>query len=70
MSKTITTLYAVMGKRPLRVFSFVMALLLVGRMLWDPSRFAVKTSELEIWHGSLFMWTVCVGVIHGVGFRP
>ncbi len=37
---------------------------------WDPSRFAAKTSELEIWHGFLLMWAVCSGVIHGVGFRP
>lgn len=39
-------------------------------MFWDPSRFAAKTSELEIWHGLLLMWAVCAGVIHGVGFRP
>ena len=57
MSKIIATLYAVMDKRPLRALSFVMALLLAGCMFWDPSRFAAKTSELEIWHGLL-------------GFRP
>ncbi len=28
-----------------------MALLLAGCIFWDPSRFAAKTSELEIWHG-------------------
>lgn len=70
MSKIIATLYAVMDKRPLRALSFVMALLLAGCMFWDPSRFAAKTSELEIWHGLLLMWAVCAGVIHGVGFRP
>lgn len=70
MSKVIATLYAVMDKRPLRALSFVMALLLAGCMFWDPSRFAAKTSELEIWHGLLLMWAVCAGVIHGVGFRP
>ena len=47
-----------------------MALLLAGCIFWDPSRFAAKTSELEIWHGFLLMWAVCSGVIHGVGFRP
>lgn len=69
MSKIIATLYAVMDKRPLRALSFVMALLLAGCMFWDPSRFAAKTSDLEIWHGLLLMWAVCAGVIHGVGFR-
>ena len=66
----IATLYAVMDKRPLRALSLVMALLLAGCIFWDPSRFAAKTSELEIWHGFLIMWAVCAGVIHGVGFRP
>ena len=47
-----------------------MALLLAGCIFWDPSRFAAKTSGLEIWHGFLLMWAVCAGVIHGVGFRP
>ncbi|HEI0450376.1 TPA: cyd operon protein YbgE [Escherichia coli] len=70
MSKIIATLNAVMDKRPLRALSFVIALLLAGCMFWDPSRFAAKTSELEIWHGLLLMWAVCAGVIHGVGFRP
>lgn len=32
MSKIIVTLYAVMDKRPLRALSFVMALLLAGRL--------------------------------------
>ncbi len=40
-----------------------MALLLAGCIFWDPSRFAAKTSELEIWHGFLLMWAVCSGVI-------
>ncbi len=66
MSKIIATFAMVMDKRG----RFVMALLLAGCMFWDPSRFAAKTSELEIWHGLLLMWAVCAGVIHGVGFRP
>ena len=68
--KFIATLYAIMDKRPLRALSLLMALLLAGCIFWDPSRFAAKTSELEIWHGFLLMWAVCSGVIHGVGFRP
>ena len=70
LMKIIATLYAVMDKRPLRALSLMMALLLAGCIFWDPSRFAAKTSELEIWHGFLIMWAVCAGVIHGVGFRP
>ncbi|WP_134815431.1 cyd operon protein YbgE, partial [Salmonella enterica] len=50
--------------------SFVMAIVLAGCMFWDPSRFAARTSTLEIWHGLLLMWAVCAGIIHGVGFRP
>ncbi|VED52759.1 cyd operon protein YbgE [Raoultella terrigena] len=65
----IKYIYAIMDKRPLRALSLVMALLLAGCIFWDPSRFAAKTSELEIWHGFLLMWAVCAGVIHGVGFR-
>ncbi|EHC43046.1 Protein YbgE [Salmonella enterica subsp. enterica serovar Alachua str. R6-377] len=83
MTHIIAKLYAVMDKRPLRVkgaflrdgdplraLSFVMAIVLAGCMFWDPSRFAARTSTLEIWHGLLLMWAVCAGIIHGVGFRP
>ncbi|YCI80576.1 cyd operon protein YbgE [Enterobacteriaceae bacterium] len=70
MNKLIAAVYAVMDKSPLRALSLVMALVLAGCMFWDPSRFAAKTSELEIWQGFLLMWAVCAGVIHGVGFRP
>lgn len=69
MSKIIAILYAVMDKRFLRAFFFVMAFLLVGCMFWDLFRFVAKISELEIWYGLLLMWVVCVGVIYGVGFR-
>ena len=53
LMKFIATLYAIMDKRPLRALSLLMALLLAGCIFWDPSRFAAKTSELEIWHGFL-----------------
>ncbi|MDU6923094.1 cyd operon protein YbgE [Franconibacter helveticus] len=69
MNNLITTLYAVMDKGPLRALSLMMALALAGCVFWDPSRFAAKTSELEIWHGLLIIWAVCAGVIHGTGFR-
>ncbi len=58
------------GQAPPAGAFLIMALLLAGCIFWDPSRFAAKTSELEIWHGFLIMWAVCAGVIHGVGFRP
>lgn len=67
--KFIATLYAIMDNARSGAF-ILMALLLAGCIFWDPSRFAAKTSELEIWHGFLLMWAVCSGVIHGVGFRP
>ncbi|WP_435929563.1 cyd operon protein YbgE [Dryocola sp. BD613] len=70
MEAIIAKLYAVMDKSPLRALSFIMALALAGCIFWDPTRFAAKTSELEIWHGFLLMWAVCAGMIHGVGFRP
>ena len=70
MTNIIAMLYNAMDKRPLRALSFVLAIVLAGCIFWDPSRFAAKTSELEIWHGFLLMWAVCTGVIHGVGFRP
>lgn len=68
MTHIIAKLYAVMDKRPLRALSFVMAIVLAGCMFWDPSRFAARTSTLEIWHGLLLMWAVCAGIIHGVVF--
>ncbi|KMK43915.1 cyd operon protein YbgE [Pluralibacter gergoviae] len=70
MNKIIAYVYAVMDKGSLRALSLLMALVLAGCIFWDPSRFAAKTSSLEIWHGFLIMWAVCAGVIHGVGFRP
>lgn len=62
--------YQIMDKGPLRALSLVLALVVAFCVFWDPSRFAAKTSELEIWQGLLIMWAVCAGVIHGVGFRP
>ena len=70
MTNIIAIQYNAMDKRPLRALSFVLAIVLAGCIFWDPSRFAAKTSELEIWHGFLLMWAVCAGIIHGVGFRP
>lgn len=63
-------LYAMTDKGPVRALSLVLALILAGCIFWDPTRFAAKTSSLEIWEGLLLIWAVCTGVIYGVGFRP
>ncbi|AHG21629.1 cytochrome bd biosynthesis protein [Chania multitudinisentens RB-25] len=69
-SLLIDKLYAITDKGPLRALSLVLALILAGCIFWDPSRFAARTSSLEIWQGILLIWAVCAGLIHGVGFRP
>ncbi|MDP1309536.1 cyd operon YbgE family protein, partial [Klebsiella pneumoniae] len=53
--KFIDTLYAIMDKRPLRALYILIALMLAGSIFWDTSRYAAKTSELEIWQGYLLM---------------
>jgi len=71
MSLSLTDkLYAITDKVPVRALSLVLALILAGCIFWDPTRFAAKTSSLEIWEGLLLIWAVCAGVVHGVGFRP
>ena len=71
MSSSLTDkLYAMTDKGPVRALSLVLALILVGCIFWDPTRFAAKTSSLEIWEGLLLIWAVCAGVVHGVGFKP
>ncbi|CAI1032332.1 cyd operon protein YbgE [Serratia liquefaciens] len=71
MSSSLTDkLYAMTDKGPVRALSLVLALILAGSIFWDPTRFAAKTSSLEIWEGLLLIWAVCAGVVHGVGFKP
>ncbi|CAI0837259.1 cyd operon protein YbgE [Serratia ficaria] len=71
MSLSLTDrLYAITDKGPVRALSLALALILAGCIFWDPTRFAAKTSSLEIWEGLLLIWAVCTGVIHGFGFRP
>ena len=69
MSSLVDKLYQLMDKSPLRALSLLMALLMAGCVIWDPTRFAARTSTLEIWQGLLLIWAVCTGVIYGVGFR-
>lgn len=70
MRALIQTLYRLMDKGPLRALSLILALWLAGCVIWQPSRFAARTSDLAIWHGMLLIWAVCTRVIHGTGFRP
>jgi cyd operon protein YbgE len=63
-------LYAITDKGPVRALSLVLAVILAGCIFWDPSRFAARTSSIEIWQGILLIWAVCAGIVHGVGFRP
>ncbi|WP_075180727.1 cyd operon protein YbgE [Pantoea sp. 1.19] len=70
MRAVIAGLYDMMDKRPLRALSLVLALVMAGCILWDPSRVAAKTSSLSLWQGLLLIWAICTGVIHGVGFHP
>ncbi|AGB81515.1 cyd operon protein YbgE [Serratia rubidaea] len=70
MSSLTDKLYAIADKGPLRALSLVLALALAGCVFWDPTRFAARTSSLEIWQGLLLIWAVCAGMVHGVGFRP
>ncbi|KAA8999897.1 cyd operon protein YbgE [Affinibrenneria salicis] len=70
MGNMVDRVYALTDKRPLRALSLVLALVAAGCVLWDPSRFAARTSALALWQGLLLIWAVCSGVIHGTGFRP
>ena len=67
MTNIIAMLYNAMDKRPLRALSFVLAIVLAGCIFWDPSRFAAKTSELEIWHGFLLMWALAFVLVPYTG---
>ncbi|EFE93503.1 MULTISPECIES: cyd operon protein YbgE [Serratia] len=70
MSSLTDRLYAVVDKGPIRALSLALALFMAGSVFWDPTRFAARTSSLEIWQGILLVWAVCAGMVHGVGFRP
>ncbi|VEA72381.1 cyd operon protein YbgE [Serratia rubidaea] len=56
MSSLTDKLYAIADKGPLRALSLVLALALAGCVFWDPTRFAARTSSLEIWQGLLLIW--------------
>ncbi|PQQ27906.1 cyd operon protein YbgE [Photorhabdus hindustanensis] len=62
--------YRLMDKAPVRGFILIVALMFAACVFWDPARFAANTSSLQIWQGILLIWSVCTGVIFGVGFQP
>ena len=70
MRGIIQTQYRLMDKGPLRALSLILALWLAGCVIWQPARFAARTSDLAIWHGVILIWAVCAGVVYGIGFRP
>ncbi len=70
MTSLAQRLYALTDKSPVRALSLILALALALSVFWLPSRFAAKTSPLEVWHAFVLIWAVCAGIIHGVGFRP
>ncbi len=59
-SSVIDKLYAVTDKGPIRALSGA-GVDFGGCVFWDPTRFAAKTSSLEIWEGLLLIWAVCAG---------
>ena len=69
MAGIIHRIYQLTDKGPLRVLSLILALLVAGCVLWDPTRFAVDPRTYAVWWGLALIWSVCAGVIHGSGLR-
>lgn len=69
MRNLIQMQYRLMDKGPLRALSLIIALWLAGCVIWQPARFAARTSDLALWHGLLMIWAVCAGVVYGSGLR-
>ncbi len=62
--------YQLLDKGPIRVLILILALVIAGSVMWDPTLFAAKTSSFLIWQGLLLIWATCSAMIFGVGFRP
>nr|WP_314267316.1 cyd operon protein YbgE [uncultured Moellerella sp.] len=62
--------YQLMDRGPVRALILILALLMAGMVMWDPSQLAANTSSFKIWQGLLLIWATCASVIFGVGFRP
>ncbi|MFV9685610.1 cyd operon protein YbgE [Pantoea sp. KXB45] len=70
MRKPIRMLYDLMERGPLRALSLLLALVMAGAVMWDPTRSGSQAGPLPALQGLVLIWAVCTGVIHGVGFRP
>lgn len=62
-------IYRLADKGPVRVLSLILALLVAGCVLWDPSRLAIVPSGYAALWVLALIWAVCSGVIHGSGLR-
>lgn len=62
-------IYRLADKGPVRVLSLLLALLVAGCILWDPSRFAIVPGHYAVVWVVALIWAVCSGVIHGSGLR-
>ncbi|QDY41361.1 cyd operon protein YbgE [Candidatus Pantoea soli] len=69
MRSLIRMQYAGMDRGPLRALSLILALGLAACVMWQPARFAARTSDIAIWQSALLIWAVCAGVVHGSGLR-
>ena len=69
MRSLICMQYAGMDRGPLRALSLILALGLAACVMWQPARFAARTSDIAIWQSALLIWAVCAGVVHGSGLR-
>lgn len=69
MRSLIRMQYAGMDRGPLRALSLILALGLAACVMWQPARFAARTSDITIWQSALLIWAVCAGVVHGSGLR-
>lgn len=62
--------YQLLDKGPIRALILILALVVAGSVMWDPTLFAAKTSSFLIWQGLLLIWATCSAIIFGVGFKP
>ncbi|GAA0514590.1 cyd operon protein YbgE [Tatumella terrea] len=69
MAGIIHRIYQLTDKGPLRALSLILALLVAGCVMWDPTRFSVVPPPYILWWGLALIWSVCTGVIHGSGLR-
>ena len=62
--------YQLLNKGAIRGRVLIRALAMAFCVMWDPSRFAAKTSSLAIWQGIILIWPVCAAAVFGLAYRP